>query len=31
MDISTLGIDIGKTWFHIVGLNRAGKPVMREC
>ena len=30
MDISTLGIDIGKTWFHIVGLNRAGKPVMRE-
>jgi transposase len=30
MDISTLGIDIGKTWFHIVGLNRAGKPIMRE-
>lgn len=30
MDISTLGIDIGKNWFHIVGLNRAGKPIVRE-
>lgn len=30
MDISTLGIDIGKTWFHVVGLNRAGRPVLRE-
>jgi transposase len=30
MDIATVGIDIGKTCFHIVGLNRAGKPVQRE-
>jgi hypothetical protein len=25
MQIATLGIDIGKTWFHVVGLDSAGK------
>ena len=30
MEIATLGIDIGKTWFHIVGLDSAGKPLVRE-
>lgn len=30
MDITVLGIDIAKQWFHIVGLNRAGKPCLRE-
>lgn len=30
MHIATLGIDIGKMWFHVVGLDAAGKPVLRE-
>lgn len=30
MDIKTVGIDIGKTWFHIVGFNRAGRPIARH-
>lgn len=30
MDITTLGIDIGKTWFHLIGCNRAGTPVARH-
>lgn len=30
MKIATLGIDIGKTWFHVVGLNGNGKPVFRK-
>jgi transposase len=30
MQFVTLGIDIGKTWFHVVGLDSAGKPVLRE-
>lgn len=30
MHIATLGIDIGKTWFHVIGLDAAGKPVFRE-
>jgi len=30
MNITTIGIDIGKTWFHIIGLNQAGKPVLKE-
>jgi transposase len=30
MQITTLGIDIGKTWFHVIGLDSAGKPVLRE-
>lgn len=27
MDITVVGLDIGKSWFHFVGCNRAGKPV----
>lgn len=30
MDIKTVGIDIGKTWFHLIGCNQAGKPVLRH-
>ena len=30
MDIKTIGVDLGKTWFHVVGCNRAGKPVARQ-
>jgi transposase len=30
VEIKTLGIDVGKSWFHLVGCNRAGKPVMRH-
>lgn len=28
--ISVLGIDLGKNWFHLVGLNGAGTPVLRK-
>jgi len=30
MEITTVGIDIGKTWFHLVGCNRAGSPLIRH-
>jgi transposase len=30
MNISTIGIDIGKNWFHLVGRNRAGRTVARH-
>jgi transposase len=30
MEIKTVGIDVGKTWFHLVGCNQAGKPVVRH-
>jgi transposase len=30
MEIKTIGIDIGKTWFHLVGFNRAEASVMRR-
>jgi len=30
MEIKTIGIDIGKTWFHLVGCNRAGSAVARQ-
>ena len=30
MEIKTVGIDIGKSWFHLVACNRAGKPVARH-
>ena len=30
MDIKTVGLDIGKSWFHFVGCNRAGKPMARH-
>jgi transposase len=29
-NITTIGIDIGKNWFHLVGMNRAGKPIERH-
>lgn len=29
-NITTVGIDIGKTWFHLVAMNRAGKPVEKH-
>lgn len=30
MEIKTIGIDVGKSWFHLVGCNQAGKPVSRH-
>ena len=30
MEIKAVGIDVGKSWFHLVGCNRAGKPVSRH-
>jgi hypothetical protein len=30
MQIRTLGIDLGKTVFHLVGLNAEGEVVMRK-
>jgi transposase len=30
MDITAVGLDIGKSWFHFVGCNRAGKPIARH-
>lgn len=30
MTITTLGIDVGKNWFHVVGVNRGGRPVLRR-
>jgi transposase len=30
MEIDTIGIDLGKTVFHLVGLNRAGEVVVRR-
>jgi len=30
MEIKTVGIDIGKTWFHLVGCNQAGRPVAKH-
>jgi len=30
MEIHTLGIDLGKTIFHLVGLNAAGEVVLRK-
>src|SRR5579863_8750774 len=30
MEIKTIGIDIGKTWFHVIGCNHAGNPVTRQ-
>jgi transposase len=28
--IATLGIDLGKNWFHLIGINDAGKVVFRK-
>jgi transposase len=30
MEIKTVGIDVGKSWFHLVAANRAGRPVARH-
>jgi transposase len=30
MEIRTVGIDIGKTWFHLIGCNQAGTPIARH-
>jgi transposase len=30
MDITTLAIDVSKNIFHVVGTNRAGKPLFRD-
>ena len=30
MDITTLGIDVGKNVFHVIGTNRAGKPSFKQ-
>ncbi len=30
MDITTLGIDVGKNQFHLIGTNRAGKPMLKK-
>jgi hypothetical protein len=30
MNLHTVGIDLGKTVFHLVGLSRAGEVVVRE-
>lgn len=30
MEIKTVGIDIGKTWFHLIGCNHVGTPVARH-
>jgi transposase len=27
MEIKTVGIEIGKSWFHLVACNRAGRPI----
>jgi transposase len=31
MELFTLGIDLGKTTFHIVGMNQRGEVVVRKC
>jgi transposase len=30
MEIRTVGLDVGKSWFHFVGCNRAGKPIAQH-
>lgn len=30
MEIKTVGVDIGKSWFHLVACNRVGRPVARH-
>jgi len=30
MQIKTVGVDLGKSWFHLVGCNRAGRPITRH-
>jgi transposase len=28
--VQILGIDLGKNWFHVIGINQQGKPVLRK-
>ena len=30
MEVHTIGIDLGKTVFHLVGLNQRGEVVLRQ-
>lgn len=30
MEIKAVGLEIGKSWFHFVGCNRAGKPIAQH-
>ena len=30
MELFTLGIDLGKTTFHVVGMNRRGEVIVRK-
>jgi hypothetical protein len=30
MEIKTVGVDVGKSWFHLVACNQAGRPVARH-
>jgi hypothetical protein len=30
MNVATFGIDVGKTWFHLIGLDSRGAVVARE-
>jgi len=30
MEIHVIGVDLGKTVFHLVGLNRSGEAVVRK-
>lgn|SRR5579883_2169019 len=29
-DVMILGIDLGKNWFHVIGMDRHGKPILRK-
>jgi transposase len=29
-DIAILGIDLGKNWFHVIGIDAVGRPVLRK-
>jgi transposase len=29
-DIAVLGIDLGKNWFHVIGIDPVGRPVLRK-
>ena len=31
MELHTIGIDLGTTGFHLVGLNRRGEVAVRPC
>jgi transposase len=29
-EIKILGIDLGKNWFHVIGIDDVGRPVVRR-